>query len=276
MKIKYVKDSIVFIALKRVCDYLINNVWNSHMGAGDEIGAEFELAKQRSKRYKDQIKKLSKLDIDLNWGDKKTKTADKRSLISHEGDFNPWYDGNLTLEDFLDSIESIFDFIYTGNDYINDREFIHYFELLANFLKQNNSKEENELDFWKVIHKDIVKVSKHKYQLKMYSECVRVAFVEIEDKVRKIVKEKTKEDLSGDKLMRRAFSPNKPIIYLGNNSDQIGKDIQRGYMDIFAGSMVGIRNPKSHKNFEIEKNQAIHFLFLTSLLMTKLDESKNL
>jgi hypothetical protein len=49
-----------------------------------------------------------------------------------------------------------------------------------------------------------------------------------------------------------------------------------GYMDIFAGAMTGIRNPKAHENMTITKNRAIHHLFLASLLFNRLDERTNL
>jgi len=37
--------------------------------------------------------------------------------------------------------------------------------------------------------------------------------------------------------------------------------------------MTGIRNPKAHANVEIRHERAVHFLFLASLLMFKLDEA---
>jgi hypothetical protein len=43
-------------------------------------------------------------------------------------------------------------------------------------------------------------------------------------------------------------------------------------MQIFAGAMTGIRNPKAHANIIIDSNRAIHFLFLASLLMYVIDE----
>jgi len=43
-------------------------------------------------------------------------------------------------------------------------------------------------------------------------------------------------------------------------------------MQIFAGAMTGIRNPKAHANIVIDRNRAIHLLFLASLLFFKLDE----
>jgi hypothetical protein len=49
--------------------------------------------------------------------------------------------------------------------------------------------------------------------------------------------------------------------------------MQQGYMQIFAGSMTGIRNPKAHENISIDSVRAVHFLFLASLLMAKLDEA---
>ena len=72
--------------------------------------------------------------------------------------------------------------------------------------------------------------------------------------------------------MRTAFSPNKPIIVFEDMRPQSGRDIQQGYMDIFAGSMMGILNPKAHDNISITRNRAIHFLFLASLLLYKIDE----
>jgi len=34
-----------------------------------------------------------------------------------------------------------------------------------------------------------------------------------------------------------------------------GRNIQRGYMQIFAGAMIGIRNPKAHKNITIGRER---------------------
>ena len=45
-------------------------------------------------------------------------------------------------------------------------------------------------------------------------------------------------------------------------------------MEIFAGAMTGIRNPKAHSNIVLDENRAIHLLHLASLLMYKLDEAK--
>ena len=72
--------------------------------------------------------------------------------------------------------------------------------------------------------------------------------------------------------MHTALSTNNPIIVLDDISTESGKNIQRGYMDLFAGAMSGIRNPKAHDNIDIDEVRAIHLLFLASLLFSKLDE----
>ena len=72
--------------------------------------------------------------------------------------------------------------------------------------------------------------------------------------------------------MRAAFSPKNPIIVFEDLRSASGQDVQEGYMEIFAGSMIGIRNPKAHDNISITRNRAIHFLFLASLLVYKVDE----
>jgi uncharacterized protein (TIGR02391 family) len=73
--------------------------------------------------------------------------------------------------------------------------------------------------------------------------------------------------------MYRTFSPNQPILKLGDLSTTTGKDMQQGFMQIFAGAMTGVRNPKAHANIAIDPRRAVHFLFLASLLMFKIDES---
>jgi hypothetical protein len=45
-------------------------------------------------------------------------------------------------------------------------------------------------------------------------------------------------------------------------------------MQLFAGAMTGIRNPKAHGNVAINDTRAISLLFLASLLRSKLDEAR--
>lgn len=128
--------------------------------------------------------------------------------------------------------------------------------------------------FWELIHPSIVEVSKSRYQAGHFADCVEAAFKEVNTVVKRIYKSITNEERDGADLMRKAFTINNPQIKLSDLSTESERNIQNGYMDIFAGSMTGIRNPKAHENISISKNRAIHFLFLASLLMHKVDERK--
>lgn len=58
-----------------------------------------------------------------------------------------------------------------------------------------------------------------------------------------------------------------PILKLGENGTESGRNIQQGYMDIFAGSMKGIRNPKAHANLNVNPDEAWEMIVLASHLM---------
>jgi len=130
-----------------------------------------------------------------------------------------------------------------------------------------------ELDFWGMIHKDIIRVAKDKFEDGYYADAVESAFKEINKYVKKIVRDKTGEELHGTNLMYKALSERNPIIVLDDLSSETGRNIQKGYMQIFAGAMTGIRNPKAHENITVSKDRATHFIFLASLLMYKLHEA---
>jgi uncharacterized protein (TIGR02391 family) len=83
---------------------------------------------------------------------------------------------------------------------------------------------------------------------------------------------RTSQELDGAALMHKALSPSAPLIVLGDLSTESGKNIQQGYMQIYAGAMIGIRNPKAHDNIVIDELRAKHFLYLASLLAYCFDE----
>ena len=126
--------------------------------------------------------------------------------------------------------------------------------------------------FWNLLHPKITAISKSRFDSKHYADSAEAALKEVNNIVKAIVKEKTGNEYDGADLMNRAFSIDRPIIKLEDLSTETGKNIQKGYMQIFAGAMTGIRNPKAHANIIIDSNRAIHFLFLASLLMYVIDE----
>lgn len=146
---------------------------------------------------------------------------------------------------------------------------------------EKSEENENQFDksakfdtFWGLLHPKIVEISKNRFEAKHFADSVEAAFKEINKIVKTIVKQRTNEEFDGSDLMNRAFSLQHPIMVLDDLSTQSGQDAQKGYMQIFSGSMTGIRNPKTHDNVTIDSLKAIHFLFLASLLMFKIEERK--
>ena len=127
-------------------------------------------------------------------------------------------------------------------------------------------------EFWNLLHPIVAKIARTRFESGHFADCVEAALKEVNQAVRATVKARAGEELDGTQLMHKAFSAERPIIVLDDLASVCGKDIQKGYHLIFAGTMIGIRNPKAHANLEIDQIRAIHFLFLASLLMFKLDE----
>ncbi len=126
--------------------------------------------------------------------------------------------------------------------------------------------------FWSDIHSEVVRVAQRRFESGHFADAVEAAFKEVNSRVKELVKSETGEEFDGAKLMNRAFSVEKPLIVLGDLATETGRSIQQGYMQLFAGAMTGIRNPKAHANIEIDERRAVNFLHLASLLMCKLDE----
>lgn len=125
---------------------------------------------------------------------------------------------------------------------------------------------------WNLLHPIVVKVAKPRFDSGHFADSVEAALKEVNDIVRTIVKDRTGEELDGADLMNKAFSPKNPVIVLDDMATVTGRNIQQGYMLLFAGSMTGVRNPKAHANIDIDERRALHFLFLASLLLFKIDE----
>ena len=133
--------------------------------------------------------------------------------------------------------------------------------------------EQEKMSFDKHIHPLISKVAKEKYFNNHYADSVESAFKEINHRCKKIYKNKTGQEDDGASLMNMLFTPNNPQLIFEDLNTETGKNIQKGYMQIFSGAMTGIRNPKAHENQSLDKESAYRRLVFASLLMDKIDEA---
>jgi uncharacterized protein (TIGR02391 family) len=78
-------------------------------------------------------------------------------------------------------------------------------------------------------------------------------------------------DLDGTKLMQQVFSINNPVLKFDGHPDQ-----QQGYMWLFSGLAMAVRNPRGHKvgqTEDLDANEALELLAMVSALFRALDSA---
>jgi uncharacterized protein (TIGR02391 family) len=126
--------------------------------------------------------------------------------------------------------------------------------------------------FWEFVHPRIRALAQSRFEAGFFGDAVEASFKEINDAVKRLVREATGRELDGADLMWAAFSPKSPILRLTPLETETDRNIQQGYMQIFAGGMIGVRNPQAHGNHDPGSSDALHLICLASLLLRKLDE----
>ena len=174
---------------------------------------------------------------------------------------------NLKMPDFI-SVNQFGQQLSTPQNGINPYSFG---EVIATITYLNGYSNNSTSSIWNNIHPQVISIAKSRFDDGHYADAVEAAFKEINVRVKTIYKERSLEEKDGARLMQSAFSPNNPIIKIGDISTETGRDIQQGYMEMFSGAMKGIRNPKAHNNQTISKADAIRKLHFASMLMHKLD-----
>lgn len=92
-----------------------------------------------------------------------------------------------------------------------------------------------------------------------------------------LVKRQSGLNADGANLMRTTFSLNDPLLKINSLRNQSEKDQQQGYMDIFAGCMIGIRNPRAHEHKYLDEPQtALALLALANHLTNLVKTAKKL
>ena len=133
-------------------------------------------------------------------------------------------------------------------------------------------------DMWKYIHPNIIKASQKLYADGHYANAAEDAFIEINDRVKKLYKKlnpTSSKIPDGDAAMTTVFSPNNPMLKVCDISTDTGMNEQKGLMFMLQGAMSALRNPKAHSNITISKDDAMRRIMYASMLMYKIDEAVN-
>lgn len=92
-----------------------------------------------------------------------------------------------------------------------------------------------------------------------------------------LVKEKSRRhDLDGAPLMREVFSRQNPVLSFNDRKDKTDEDEQEGFMHIFEGVALALRNPRAHTLQDDSPETALEYIALTSLLAKKVEQSKRI
>jgi len=127
----------------------------------------------------------------------------------------------------------------------------------------------DESVFWSLIHPKVEAEARPRFEAGHFADAVEWALKVVANEVRN----RTGLTTDGSDLMHKAFSPSKPYLVFEDPIPSTQLSMQQGYMEVFAGAMTGIRNPKAHGMVQLDRRRCIHFLFLASLLLCKVDEA---
>lgn len=121
------------------------------------------------------------------------------------------------------------------------------------------------------IHPNIIKVCGQLFEDGHYSQAIFEAYKEINN----LVKSKSGlTHLDGKSLMSQVFSPSSAVLRLTDLKTKSDQDEQEGFMYLFMGAIVGVRNPKAHDHvIQKDKIKTLEYLSFASLLAKRIDDA---
>ena len=142
--------------------------------------------------------------------------------------------------------------------------------------QEPSTEKQTTADLWSYIHPLIQKSSKKLFEDGHFANAAEDAFIEINARVKNmfsIVNPGSKVP-DGDTAMTTVFSTNNPLVEFCDRSTETGFNKQKGYMQMLAGAMSALRNPKAHSNNEIlSSEEAYRRLATASMLMYAIDDA---
>jgi len=272
-KLNTITDPDIFLALKKMCQYIVNVAWNTSTIGVDEYEIEFNLAIARTKHYEQDIRNLAGIDEELDWGEVTLKALDDNRIYKNKPWVNPWYNGVLTIVDLLNSFESLVEQIDSATpQYLPETEFMHYYYFVVSQFRKPIEKTKTQITNITIntLHPKIRTHCLRRFNNSQYPDAILAAYKVVLKEIQEI---SGIQNLDGKRLVEKAFSLDNPIIKLNPLISQSDKDEQQGFMLLFSGAAVGIRNPKAHDLvIQEDKQKTLRYLAFASLLMERLDE----
>ncbi len=172
-------------------------------------------------------------------------------------------------------IRSTEDMLFNNqNGFINP---VSYGEIVAILRYLDDKCSNPQKDMWTNIHPHIERVSKQLFIDAHFANAAEDAFIEINDRVKKIFHklEPSKPIPDGRDVMNKVFADgDKAMVEICDRSTDTGSNIHEGTRFMLAGAMAALRNPKAHSNSAvITQEECLRRLMFASMLMYKIDEA---
>lgn len=122
-----------------------------------------------------------------------------------------------------------------------------------------------------VLHPAIVQASYAQFRQGHYRDAVFNSVVAVFD----LIRGRTGVDADGVALVGETFSLSSPRLILSDLVTESGRNDQKGFMQIYQGAFLGIRNPKAHSlTHDLDQIKAAQYLVFSSLLARRVEEAK--
>lgn len=116
------------------------------------------------------------------------------------------------------------------------------------------------------LHEEVKKVASELYRDGHFRQAILDTYIALVEAVKK----KSGEDRDGTPLMQAVFSNKNPKLILSKDPDQ-----QLGFMWLYSGAVMAIRNPKAHRMIpQTDPQRTLEWLSFASVLFRLLDESE--
>lgn len=133
-----------------------------------------------------------------------------------------------------------------------------------------SQKQPNNLGFEKLLHPVIFEHAYQQYRAGHLRDAVLNAFTAVFD----LIRGRTGLDMDGARLAGQVFSVKEPRLILSEIETESGRNDQAGFLQIYQGAYIGIRNPKAHSlQHDLTEEKAAQYLIFASLLARRIAEA---
>ena len=117
------------------------------------------------------------------------------------------------------------------------------------------------------LHSIVQKVASPLYRDGHYRQAILDTYIALVDAVKT---KSGRKDLDNTPLMQSVFSPKNPVLRISMDNDE-----QQGFMWLFSGAIMAIRNPKAHRLIQQQDGQrALEWLSFASVLLRVIDDAE--